>query len=86
MRVRHWTRFLARVDMRAEYTEKEGRRGNSVLSHVSLLHSALEERILRSFRSGEEMLMKDSVCWCFTPFFSRGSEWCCCPRSVFLSS
>lgn len=70
--------------MRAEYTEKEGRRGNSVLSHVSLLHSALEECILRSFRSGKETLTKDSVCCCFTPFFPGGVNGAAVPDLCFL--
>lgn len=81
---RHWTRFLARVDMRAECTEKDGHRGNSVLSHVSLLHSALEECILRSFRSGEETLTKDSVCWGFTLFFPGGVDGAAVPDLCFL--
>lgn len=81
--VRHWTRFLARVDVRAECTEKEGCRGNSVLSHVSMLPSALEECILRSFRNGKETLTKDSVCWFFIPFFLGGVDGAAVPDLCF---
>lgn len=69
--------------MGAECTKKEGCRGNSVLSHVSVLHSALEECILRSFRSGEETLTKDSVCWFFIPFYPGGVDGAVVPDLCF---